>query len=419
VLHNYFGAAVQEVGIRLTYDSRKKYEQPFRVLLGLIRDTPDEREEHTIVSSRVRFLVSLVALCSATSVWAADSGPGPVKGQFYIHPMMTYFDPPGKLGYDDSSFGPGIALGWSFLDNWAMEAEYDNHEPDLKNPPGGSGNIDSWAANILYQMPVSRWFTPFVTVGGGRGEYDRDTFGNGKTSTQNQYNFGLGTYLGTSKRFAFRADARGIYLNDAEKLQPWASVGFVLKVGRIEEPAPPPAPAKPADSDGDGVPDSSDACPNTPAGVVVDSRGCPLDSDGDGVPDYLDKCPNTPAGTKVDAQGCPIPVATTFDLTVEFAFNSSEINDLSFRELRKAMTFMREHPDEKALVEGNTDSVGGEAYNQKLSERRAEAVKDVLVKSDIDASRITTVGYGESRPVASNDTDEGRAKNRRVSIVVK
>ena len=152
---------------------------------------------------------------------------------------------------------------------------------------------------------------------------------------------------------------------------------------------------------------------------MVDSRGCPLDSDGDGVPDYLDKCPNTPAGTKVDAQGCPIPVATTFDLTVEFAFNSAEINDLSFRELRKAMTFMREHPTENALVEGNTDSVGGEAYNQKLSERRADAVKDVLVKSDIDPSRITTVGYGETRPVASNDTEEGRAKNRRVSIVVK
>ena len=197
-------------------------------------------------------------------------------------------------------------------------------------------------------------------------------------------------------------------------------VGFVLKVGRIEEPpAPAPVAAPPSDSDGDGVPDSSDACPNTPHGVVVDSRGCPLDSDGDGVPDYLDKCPNTPAGTKVDAQGCPIPVATTFDLTVEFAFNSAEINDLSFRELRKAMTFMREHPEEKALVEGNTDSVGGDAYNQKLSERRAAAVKDVLVKSDIDASRITTVGYGETRPVASNDTEEGRAKNRRVSIVVK
>lgn len=369
------------------------------------------------MSSRLRFLGFVVALCGAASVWADDKGPGPLKGQFYIHPMAVYYDPPGKLGYDDSSVGPGVALGWSFLDNWAMEGEYDNHEPDLKT--GGSGNIDSWAANIAYLMPVSRWLTPFVTIGGGRGEYDRDNFGNGKTSTQNQYNFGLGTYLGTSQRFAFRADVRGMYLNDVEKLQPWASVGFVLKVGRIEEPPPPPAPAKPADSDGDGVPDSTDACPNTPAGVVVDSRGCPLDSDGDGVPDYLDKCPNTPAGTKVDAQGCPIPVATTFDLTVEFAFNSAEINDLSFRELRKAMTFMREHPEEKALVEGNTDSVGGEAYNQKLSERRAEAVKDVLVKSDIDANRITTVGYGETRPVASNDTDEGRAKNRRVSIVVK
>ena len=80
---------------------------------------------------------------------------------------------------------------------------------------------------------------------------------------------------------------------------------------------------------------------------------------------------------------------------------------------------MRENPTTKAVVEGNTDSKGTDEYNQKLSERRAASVKDVLVKSGIEADRLTTVGYGESRPVASNDTEEGRAKNRRVSIVVK
>jgi OOP family OmpA-OmpF porin len=370
------------------------------------------------VSSRLRFLISVVALCSAASVWAGDAGPQ--KGQFYVHPMFTYYDPPGKLGYDDSSTGPGIALGWSFAENWAMEGEYDTHQPDLKDPPGGKGNIDSWAANIMYLMPGPRLFTPFVTAGGGRGDYDRDSYGNGKTSTQNQYNFGVGTYIGTSKRIAFRADIRGLYTLDAEKLQPWAAVGVVFKFGKVEEPPAPVVAAPPADTDGDGVPDTVDACPNTPHGVKVDARGCPLDSDGDGVPDYLDKCPDTPRGTKVDATGCPIaPVATTFDLTVEFAFNSAEINDLSFRELRKAMTFMRENPTTKAVVEGNTDNKGTDEYNQKLSERRAAAVKDVLVKSGIEADRLTTVGYGESRPVASNDTEEGRAKNRRVSIVVK
>jgi OOP family OmpA-OmpF porin len=392
------------------------------------------------VSSRLRFLISIVALCSAASVWA----DAPEKGQFYIHPEFVYYDPPSKLGYDDYATAPGIILGWSFLDNWAAEGQFYRVDPELKNPPkgpGGKGQVDSWSANILYHLPtLGSWFAPFATIGGGRGDYDRDTFG--KTSTQNEYNFGLGAYFGTSKRFAFRADVRGIYLNDAEKLQPYASAGLVLKLGRIEPP-------KVADADGDGVPDNldkcpntppgrivgpdgcefdsdhdgvvdgADMCPNTPAGVKVDTRGCPLDSDGDGVPDYLDKCPNTPAGTKVDASGCPIPVAATFDLTVEFAFNSAEINDLSFRELRKAMTFMRENPNTNAVVEGNTDNKGTDAYNQKLSERRAAAVKDVLVKSGIDASRLSTVGYGETRPVASNDTEEGRAKNRRVTIVVK
>ncbi|HTO56437.1 MAG TPA: OmpA family protein [Pseudomonadales bacterium] len=372
------------------------------------------------MSSRLRFLISIVALCSAASVWA----DAPEKGQFYIHPEFVYYDPPGKLGYDNAATAPGIILGWSFAPNWAGEGQYYKVDPELKNshngvPIGGKGQVESWSANVLYHLPMlGSWFAPFATIGGGKGDYDRDNFG--KTSTQNEYNFGLGAYLGNSKRFAFRFDVRGIYLNDAEKLQPYASAGLVLKLGRVEAPpAPPPAPPPVVDSDGDGVPDSMDQCPNTPHGVKVDSVGCPLDSDGDGVPDYLDKCPNTPKGTKVDATGCPIPVATTFDLTVEFAFNSAEINDLSFRELRKAMTFMRDNPNTNAVVEGNTDNKGTEAYNQKLSERRAAAVKDVLVKSGIDASRLTTVGYGETRPVASNDTEEGRQKNRRVSIVVK
>ena len=373
------------------------------------------------MSSRLRFMVSIVALCSATSVWAAD-GAAPEKGQFYIHPEFVWYDPPGKLGYDESATAPGIVLGWSFLPNWSGEGQFYRLEPALKDPPhgpGGKGQIDAWSANLVYHLPtLGRWFSPFATIGGGRGDYDRDSFGN--TSTQNEYNFGLGAYLGTSKRFAFRFDVRGIYLNDAEKLEPYASAGLVLKLGRVEAPpAPPAAPPPVVDTDGDGVPDSSDLCPGTPHGVKVDAHGCPLDSDGDGVPDYLDKCPDTPKGTKVDAVGCPIPVAATFDLTVEFAFNSAEINDLSFRELRKAMTFMRENPNTNAVVEGNTDSIGTDAYNMKLSERRAAAVKDVLVKSGIDASRLTTVGYGETRPVASNDTEEGRAKNRRVSIVVK
>lgn len=370
------------------------------------------------MNSRLRILVSIVALCGAASVWAGDAGP--VKGQFYVHPMMTYYDPPGELGFDEASTGPGLALGWSFVENWALELEYDTHQPDLKSPPGGKGKIESAGINIMYLIHGPRLFTPFLTVGGGRGSYERDDYqpNDGQTSTQNEYNFGVGTYIGTSKRLAFRADVRGKYVNDVHKMQPWAAVGVVFKFGRIEEPPAPVVVPAVVDSDGDGVPDGSDACPNTPTGVKVDSRGCPLDSDGDGVPDYLDKCPNTPAGTKVDSSGCPIVAATTFDLTVEFAFNSAEINDLSFRELRRAMTFMRDNPQTKAVVEGHTDSVGSAAFNQTLSERRAAAVKDVLVKSDIDANRLTTVGYGLTKPVASNDTEEGRAKNRRVSIVV-
>jgi hypothetical protein len=191
-------------------------------------------EAHTAVSRRLRFMISVAALCSAMSVWAGDAGPH--KGQWYVHPMITYYDPPAKLGYDDASTGPGIALGWSFAENWAMEAEYDTHEPDLKDPPGGKGNIDSWAANVVYLMPGPGLFTPFTTIGGGRGQYGRDSYGNGNDANESQYNFGVGTYIGTSKRIAFRADIRGLYTHDSEKLEPWAAVGVVFKFGRTEKP---------------------------------------------------------------------------------------------------------------------------------------------------------------------------------------
>ena len=81
------------------------------------------------------------------------------------------------------------------------------------------------------------------------------------------------------------------------------------------------------------------------------------------------------------------------------------------------MKVLRDNPDLRVTVEGHTDSVGSAAYNQKLSERRAQAVKRYLVRQGIDPSRITTEGYGKSRPIASNETEEGRAKNRRADII--
>jgi OOP family OmpA-OmpF porin len=174
-----------------------------------------------------------------------------------------------------------------------------------------------------------------------------------------------------------------------------------------------------ADSDGDGVPDSRDKCPGTPPGVQVDEDGCPLDSDGDGVPDYKDKCPGTPPGARVNADGCEIMADVTIDLVNdEFDFDSARLKPAMKAALDDvAAKVMATQGDEHLEIIGHTDSVGSDAYNQGLSERRATATADYLMSQGIAADHITTKGMGESNPVASNSTAAGRSKNRRVEIL--
>jgi OOP family OmpA-OmpF porin len=182
----------------------------------------------------------------------------------------------------------------------------------------------------------------------------------------------------------------------------------------------------PLDSDGDGVYDGIDQCANTPRGVKVDTRGCPLDSDGDGVNDALDKCPDTPRGTKVGPDGCPLPppVKPLFEegkksLVLEgvnFEFNSDRLTAESSSILQRVAESLKSYPATRVEIGGHTDSTGADAYNMKLSQRRAESVRTFLVQNGVNADQLMVKGYGESRPVADNKTEGGRAKNRRVEL---
>ncbi len=177
------------------------------------------------------------------------------------------------------------------------------------------------------------------------------------------------------------------------------------------------------DSDNDGVVDGVDQCPGTPSGVEVDAMGCPLDSDGDGVVDHLDECPGTPAGTAVDLKGCALPVAgdTILSLTgVNFETDSAVLTAHAKGQLDNAINLITAATDVIGVrVEGHTDSRGSAAYNETLSLKRAESVVHYLVNhGGISADKLTAVGMGESHPVASNDTAEGQAMNRRVDFVV-
>ena len=230
------------------------------------------------------------------------------------------------------------------------------------------------------------------------------------------------------------------------------------------------------DADGDGIPDSKDLCPNTPKGVAVDASGCPIDTDGDGVPDYLDKCPNAkglpehdgcpdtdgdgipdyldkcpdvPGLAKFDGcpdtdgdgipdhldrcpdlpgipenKGCPPVQEETKKLFTEalqgiqFDIDKATIKPTSFSILDRVVKVMNDNSAYNLEINGHTDSTGPDDHNQDLSERRAASVKQYLTDKGIDASRLTSRGFGESQPVAPNTTANGRYKNRRVEFKV-
>ncbi|MDD3762437.1 MAG: OmpA family protein [Nevskiales bacterium] len=191
------------------------------------------------------------------------------------------------------------------------------------------------------------------------------------------------------------------------------------------------------DGDGDGVVDRLDQCPDTPAGQAVNENGCPVDADGDGVTDDIDECPNTPAGAKVLQNGCALiddcriprageqidengcAVEQTFVLKgVKFEFDSDRLTPDAREILNEVANTLQAYPQIATDIEGHTDTIGSDAYNQGLSERRANAVKQYLVGRGVDGGRMTPVGYGEARPIADNMTEEGREENRRVELRV-
>jgi OOP family OmpA-OmpF porin len=186
----------------------------------------------------------------------------------------------------------------------------------------------------------------------------------------------------------------------------------------------------PTDRDGDGVFDGPDRCPDTPAGLPVDASGCPTDEDGDGVYDGLDQCPGTPAGVVVDRWGCPVPTSPKeIELldtgllrldTVHFESAKAELKPESFGALREVGEILVRWPNLRIEIAGHTDSRGDEDFNQQLSEERARTVFRWLLAAfpAIDSTQYEVRGYGESRSIATNDTAEGRARNRRVEFRV-
>jgi OmpA-OmpF porin, OOP family len=178
------------------------------------------------------------------------------------------------------------------------------------------------------------------------------------------------------------------------------------------------------DTDKDGIEDAVDACPAEPG--IAELKGCPAkDTDGDTLPDHRDNCPTEPG--PVDNQGCPVKEKQIVSIEkdrieikdkVYFDTNKTTIQKRSFKLLDQVAKVILEHPElEKVWIEGHTDERGSNLYNSELSQRRAESVRDYLIKKGVAPQRLEARGMGRTLPVAPNTTEKGRAANRRVEFL--
>ncbi len=168
----------------------------------------------------------------------------------------------------------------------------------------------------------------------------------------------------------------------------------------------------PNDDDIDGVYDYMDECLGTSKGIKVDNTGCPLDSDGDGVIDNNDRCPNTPKGAGVNKYGCWASQQILFD-TGKWNIKSNNLDKID-----NVVKILQLNPTINVQIEGHTDIYGGESYNRVLSQKRANEIVNYLISKGIASNRLKAVGYGSKKPVAPNNTEAGRSKNRRIEVKI-
>jgi len=317
---------------------------------------------------------------------------------------------------DDAPFVT-LGLGKFISPNWSLDGELNYQNPNFES--NKDLNWSQYGVSLdlrRHFIQDGRGWNPYLLFGLGYQKAEEEYVINAPTSPAQREDGNLAAKVGVGlqttfdKRVAVRAElAYRADFDDQSVAAPnedWfgdvlASVGVVIPLGPAPvaaAPEPAPAPVAPSCAD--------------------------LDDDGDGVNNCDDKCPNSEAGQIIGPDGCPVPVS--IDLKgVNFDFDKATLRPDAVSVLSEAAEILKRYPELRVEVAGHTDSKGSDAYNQKLSERRATAVYDYLTGNGVAASRlIGPVGYGESRPIAPNtnedgsDNPEGRAKNRRTELNV-
>jgi len=330
------------------------------------------------------------------------------EGTLYLNPAVGYHMYGSELNLEDSA---ALVIGGEYVISPKFGAEvsylYGNSDID-----GSSIDVDNsqYTLDGLYYTPEMGNWQPFVNAGVGHGKFDA---GSGD-SKETQLNVGVGSRYHFNDKWSARLQAKMINSLDDERWDSLITAGISYAFGG--EPKPTPIIVL-LDGDGDAILDENDQCPATPSGVYVDDRGCALDRDNDGISDYLDQCPDSESIENIDENGCAIVLEQpeSIKLEVHFANNSAEIPDTAKSEIKNVADLMTQFLGATVEIEGHSDASGNAEYNKALSQRRANAVRDILISEyGIDDSRVSAVGYGQDQPIASNKTKEGRLANRRV-----
>jgi OOP family OmpA-OmpF porin len=407
----------------------------------------------------------LVALTTVGKAFAEAA-----EGQSYFSVMGSYIDDDDDRGIEDGINGGQFAFGYAFHEFWNAEALFQVGRGEGNVTPNDpTHNYNGIGIDLQRVFRRDERFSPYLHAGLG---YFMDDPSGADSDDGSMYSAGVGFYydlfstnLALRGEWRFRTDSAssenlsdnllsfGLQLPFGSAEPAWVdSDGDGVSDGMDRCPNTPAGADVDAygcelDSDGDGVKDSADECPDTPTGVRVDSRGCATDSDGDGVTDENDECPNTPAGARVDEAGCELD--SDSDSIVDrldecpntapgdpvdrrgctlrgeyvlqgtaFETNSDRLTQEARSILDGAVETLTRYPDLRFEIGGHTDSTGSTEYNESLSTRRARSVHDYFASKGIATSRMTVRGYGESSPIATNDTEDGRAQNRRVSLRV-